>query len=70
VQCVVGVAIGIIGAAACARLLASLLFQTSPLDPLTFAGVTFVLIACCAIATAVPALRAARTQPAAALRYE
>ncbi len=65
-----GIAIGLVLAAVCTRLLASLLFQTSPLDPLTYAAVIVLLVACTTLAALVPAMRATRVQPATALRYE
>jgi putative ABC transport system permease protein len=69
-QGAVGIAIGLVIAALCARLLTSLLFQTSPLDPLTYAAVIVLLIGCTVLAALMPALRATRVQPATALRYE
>jgi ABC-type lipoprotein release transport system permease subunit len=41
-----------------------------PLDPATFALVTLLLLAGAALSTAAPALRAARIEPAVALRDE
>jgi ABC-type antimicrobial peptide transport system permease subunit len=69
-QGAIGIAIGLALAALCTRLLTSLLFQTSPLDPLTYVGVIALLIACTVLAALMPALRATRVQPATALRYE
>jgi putative ABC transport system permease protein len=65
---VVGVSLGIGGALALTRLMTSLLFRTSPIDAPIFAGVTllFVLVACAA--SSIPAHRAARTDPMAAIR--
>jgi putative ABC transport system permease protein len=57
-------------AAACTRLLEPLLFQTSPFDPLTYATVVLLIVACAACAALIPAVRATRVQPATALRYE
>jgi putative ABC transport system permease protein len=48
--------------------LSSLLYQVKPLDPLTFAGVTAVLLVAAALAAYVPAYRATRLSAAAALR--
>lgn len=65
-----GVAIGICGALALARLVKSLLFEVAPTDPLTFASVAVVLIAAACIATFLPARRAASIDPIVALRCE
>jgi putative ABC transport system permease protein len=66
----VGIAIGLVVAAAGTRYLSSQLFETSPLDPLTFAAVTFLIVACTLSASLIPAVRAARVDPVVALRYE
>ena len=50
------------------RLLATMLFGVEPLDPITFAGVTLVVTLTAALATAGPVWRAARIDPAEALR--
>lgn len=65
-----GVAVGLAGAGALSRLVASLLFGTSPLDPLALAGAAVVLLACCAAALVLPARRAAAVDPAETLRAE
>ncbi|HET9040051.1 MAG TPA: FtsX-like permease family protein, partial [Gemmatimonadales bacterium] len=65
-----GIVAGMAGALAVTRLLASLLFQVRPTDPLTLVGTTLVLILAAAGATLVPALRAVRTDPAHALRSD
>jgi putative ABC transport system permease protein len=65
-----GIAIGIVGAVAAGRLVASLLYQVSAYDPITFAGVTVLFVAIASLAAFVPARRAARADPALALRYE
>jgi predicted permease len=61
-------AIGLAGAAASARLLEALLFNVRSSDPLTYATVGMVLLATVAVATLIPALRAARIDPLTALR--
>ena len=66
----VGVAIGSIGAVAASRTLVSLLFGVSWLDPLTYLGVTALLVAVSAIACGIPAWRAARVDPSITLRAE
>jgi putative ABC transport system permease protein len=65
-----GIVAGMAGALAVTRLLASLLFQVRPTDPLTLVGTALVLILAAAGATLVPALRAVRTDPAHALRSD
>jgi ABC-type antimicrobial peptide transport system permease subunit len=65
-----GTGIGLVLAAAGTRLVRSFLFGVSPLDPVTFAGMT-LLIGCVTLAAAyVPARRATRVSPMEALRYE
>jgi putative ABC transport system permease protein len=65
-----GVVAGGIAALALSRLLRSQLFGVAPSDPLTFAAVAAVLIVVCMVASFVPAVRAARTDPLVALRQE
>jgi putative ABC transport system permease protein len=65
-----GVALGLVVALALTRLLASVLFEVSPLDPLTFGATTLVLAAAGLAACAVPAWRASRTDAMIALRAE
>jgi len=65
-----GLALGVAGAFALTRLLTSLLFGVTPTDPASFAAVIVVLLVVSLAATAVPAWRAARVDPARALRAE
>jgi putative ABC transport system permease protein len=65
-----GIACGLAAAAACTRLMSSLLFEVSPLDPVTFAGVPLMLVLAAALASYVPALRAAVVDPVEALRTD
>ena len=65
-----GVACGLGAAVACTRLMSSLLFEVNPLDPLTFAGVPLVLVLAAALASYVPAWRAALVDPVEALRTD
>jgi predicted permease len=66
----IGLAIGLAAADVATRGLVTLLFGISRLDPLTYAGVVSLLIAASAIACWVPAVRAARVDPATTLRAE
>jgi ABC-type antimicrobial peptide transport system permease subunit len=59
----VGVVLGLAGAAALTRLMGSLLFGVSPLDPLTFAAVPVVLAAAIAAASYPPARSASAVSP-------
>jgi putative ABC transport system permease protein len=65
-----GVAIGIAGALALGRVVASLVFQVKPSDPLTFAGVVGMLAMIALLACLIPAYRASRVDPVIALRNE
>jgi ABC-type antimicrobial peptide transport system permease subunit len=65
-----GVATGLLGAAALARSLTALLFGVQPLDPLTFLATAAILGLVAVAAAAIPAFRAARVDPAIALREE
>jgi putative ABC transport system permease protein len=65
-----GIAIGLAAAFALARLIAALLFETSTADPPTFSVVPLLLLGVAVVASYLPARRAARVDPMAALRYE
>jgi ABC-type antimicrobial peptide transport system permease subunit len=65
-----GVVLGLAAAALLTRVLEDLLFNTAPLDPLTFAATALVLTLVAAVASYVPARRGARLAPTEALRTE
>jgi ABC-type antimicrobial peptide transport system permease subunit len=65
-----GVACGLAGAVVLTRLMASLLFGTSPLDPIIYVLVSVGLASIAAVATYVPARHAARVDPVLTLRGE
>jgi putative ABC transport system permease protein len=70
VMTVLGVAIGLCLAALTSRALSDQLYETKPLDPVTFVSVALMLAVATLVASTVPAYRAARVDPAVALRYE
>ena len=63
-----GVVVGVLLAAAVTRLIAGFLFNVSPLDGLTFAGMSALFVVVALVASYVPARRAAATDPLTALR--
>ena len=65
-----GVIVGIAAAVLVTRVLSSLLFGVSALDPLTFGAVLVLLVTVAAVASYVPARRAARVDPLVAMRGE
>ena len=65
-----GIAVGIVGAAAITRVMASLLFDVTPTDPATFILTTLLLAVVALAACYIPARRAMRVDPMVALRYE
>jgi predicted permease len=66
----IGIALGLLGAAAATRVIAAMLFDLSRLDPITYFAVIALLGAASMIACGVPAWRAAKVDPMVALRYE
>jgi ABC-type antimicrobial peptide transport system permease subunit len=67
---VAGSLLGIGGAVAASRLMGRFLFETSPLDPLTYALVPVLFCLLALVAAWAPALRAAAVEPMVALRNE
>ncbi len=65
-----GVALGVIGAYAGARVLRSLLYEVKPGDPLAFVGATALLLVVVALAVFIPARRASSVDPVKALKSE
>jgi putative ABC transport system permease protein len=65
-----GVGLGMVGALGATRLMRGLLYQIEPLDPVTFASVPAILAVVALLACYLPARRAARVEPMAALRAE
>jgi predicted permease len=65
---IAGVAVGAVGSWWAARLIASLLYDVPPRDPGTFASAALILLVAAGVAAWLPALRAARVDPATVLR--
>ena len=65
-----GIVLGLAGAAAVTRYLASMLFGVTPLDPTTFVAVSVLFAAVATLAAWIPARRATKVDPLIALRCE
>jgi putative ABC transport system permease protein len=70
VVALVGVILGLAGAAAVSRVLSSVLYDVSPIDPMSFGVASLLLLGVALVANIIPAQRAARVDPVTALRYE
>jgi putative ABC transport system permease protein len=67
---VAGAAVGILGALGASRVIASLLFDVSPTDPVSLVSACAILLVVAAVAAYLPAHRASRVDPARALQAE
>jgi len=65
-----GVVIGVLAALAATRLISTMIYGVTASDPMTFVAVTIFLMLVTLLACYVPARRATRVDPLAALRYE
>ncbi len=68
VVAITGTAIGLVGAIVLSRLMASLVFRVSPLDPVVLAGAALFMLAVASVAAYLPARRATGVDPRAALQ--
>ena len=66
----IGIGIGLAGAMALTRYLEGMLYDVTPLDPLTYVAVVALFVAVTSLASYLPARRATRIDPLTALRYE
>ncbi len=67
---IVGLGLGLAGSFALTRLLHEFLFETSPTDPVVFAGISLTLACISLLACYIPAWRASKVDPVVALRHE
>jgi predicted permease len=67
---IMGIVIGLVGAATTTRFLSAMLFEVSPTEPAVLVAVSMLLLGLAALASYVPARRSARVDPAVVLRSE
>jgi len=65
-----GLGLGLLGSLALTRLMAGMLFDVRPADPLALGGASLLLLGVALLAILIPAQRATRVNPMQALRYE
>ena len=70
VAAAIGILLGVIGALGVTRVLVNLLYEIKPTDPLTFVGVSLLLLLVSLLASWLPARRATKVDPMEALRCE
>jgi ABC-type antimicrobial peptide transport system permease subunit len=70
VLALIGVVAGLVAAGGLTRMMGALLFDISPVDPLTYGAVSIGLIGAAAAASYLPARRASNVNPTEALRAE
>jgi ABC-type antimicrobial peptide transport system permease subunit len=70
VPVVLGLAAGVVGAWSLSRIMAGLLYQVTPGDPLTFFGTSTLLLGTGLLASWIPTMRGTRIDPVVALREE
>lgn len=66
----IGVVVGVVGAFGVTRVIASLLYNVTPSDPVSFVGVALFLTVIAFVASYLPARRATAVDPIVALRNE